>query len=202
MSRVDTKLSTLGSIYNSCMADYETALVMYPDHPVTLEVKKKLVSMFEKNIDLFPSVEPGMKMPTIQQNQRSKIPSDCLTPWSTQLVEVLDEIARNAPAEKQKKPHEQEEAHEFPSFNLGITPPNQPKVEETRVDDQVVKGNDMVVQEGMGNMVVSRPSRFKKLAASIKSPYLQRVKPIKAGGINSEERALWEWLFDNRRSLK
>ncbi|KAK1396116.1 hypothetical protein POM88_005979 [Heracleum sosnowskyi] len=59
----------------------------------------------------------------------------------------------------------------------------------------------MVVQEEMENMVVSRPSRFKKLAAAKKSPYLQRVKPVKAAGINSDESALWEWLFDNTKSL-
>ncbi|KAL8089075.1 hypothetical protein AgCh_038733 [Apium graveolens] len=115
-------------------------------------------------------------------------------------MEVLDAIARSVPAEKQKKADEQKESLEIPSFNLGVTPCDQPKMEKTRVDNEV-KGKYMVMQEEMENMVVSRPSRFKKLAASIKSPYLQRVKPIKAARINNEESALWEWLFDNTRSL-
>lgn len=202
MKRFDSKLDSLDLLCKECMADHGTTLAMYPDHPKTTVMKEKLAKIFETQFNIFEHTTQRLETPLMSKYQCSDIYQEVLTPWSTQFVEVLDEMGKNVSEDKNKHSFCIYAHDEFPSFNLNLTPSQDPVVEEKMIEHEACEAKIILGGKQQKNMVAGRSYRMKKLAATMKSPYITRVHPIKAPALNSEGHAVWEWLFDNRKCMK
>ncbi|XP_017250717.2 uncharacterized protein LOC108221347 [Daucus carota subsp. sativus] len=200
MNRFNTKLNELEALCKDAIAEYVSAVAMYSDHPGTLKMKEKLSDIFKTQFNMFEHTTNILLTPARNKQPRSSKDVLELTPWTTQIVEELDEMGRSVSHEYVKLSDvldvNNTKSEEFPSFSLNLTP-----TQDVLQEDKKIEAKASAVDKNPENMMLSRPCRIRRLAPAIKSPYVIRVKPIKAGGINSEENVLWEWLFSSRRSL-
>ncbi|KAK1385473.1 hypothetical protein POM88_023208 [Heracleum sosnowskyi] len=201
MERFDSKLEALELLCKGCIADHGTALAMYPDHPKTTILKEKLAYIFETQFSVFEHTTKILETPIMSKYQCSNIHEEVLTPWSTQFVELLDEMGNSVSSEKNEQSFKIDARDEFPSFNLNLTPSQESVELEKMVESDACIAKTVVGVKQLDNMEVRRACRTKKLPATKKSPYVTRVKFIIAPALNSEGHAVWEWLFDNRKCL-
>lgn len=73
-------------VYNSCVKDQATSLVMYPDHPKTTELMQKLKQFFSSITDVNSSKQSPQ---SIEEKNNSELDQGILSPWTTQMVEEV-----------------------------------------------------------------------------------------------------------------
>lgn len=168
MKRFDSKLDALDLLCKGCIADHGTALAMYPDHINTTVMKEKLAKIFETQFNIFEHTTQRLETPVMSKYQCSKIYQEVLTPWSTQFVEVLDEMGKNVSQEKNKHSFCTYTQDEFPSFNLNLTPSQDPVVQEKLIEHEACDGKTILGGIQRENMVVGRSYSMKKVPATMK----------------------------------
>lgn len=62
------------------------------------------------------------------------------------------------------------------------------------------QGEEIACEKTAGDTFPERPRRGKRLPYTKRSLYVSKVQKIKIHAINSEEDAIWDWLFDNKKN--
>lgn len=194
--RFENNLIELKEVYEKCLNNFEVALALYPENVKLAELKEKYNYFFK----LFDDSSPISKVLCVGVGDNKTMPTSgdvtdedfipnyslCLSHMTPKNLRTdLDGIG-NSPKKLQ--------------FGGMGSPVKGQEMVEIRYKNVVQKHNAGEKANKIAGMV--RPRRGIKASCYYRSPYVSRVVDVSAHQITTEERNVWDWLFQTRKNIK
>lgn len=172
MVSFENNLKEFVDVYGRCLNNFEVTLALYPQNPRLAELKKDHSQYFK----MFEAASPIAKNLVIGN--------------------VVEKTGENSTRLT--------EADFIPNYSLGLSQltPKNLCTELEGINNSQKKGHCMVERNGDSPIGMVRPRREIKASHLCRSPFVSRVVDVSSHVITTEERNVWQWLFQNRRNRK
>lgn len=195
VKRFETNLNELNELYNKCLDNFEVAFSLYPKSARVAELKEKYGYFFK----LFAESSPISKALSVGNANCKLRPSGGETDEDQFIPRFSLGLSQMTP-KNLRTDIDQHSDSPIKGICGGSTISTQEKTEVKKGCDDIIGHTGLPKKNIMAE--VPRPRRGIFPSHFLKSPFVSRVVDVNAHQITTEERNVWEWLFNTRKNIK
>ncbi|XP_074332784.1 uncharacterized protein LOC141670710 isoform X1 [Apium graveolens] len=197
MISFEHNLKEFDDVYGRCLNNFEVVLALYPQNPRLAQLKKVYSQYFKMFEDASPIaknllfgdevVRPGKKLKIV--DDANFIPNYSLGLSQLTPKNLHAELDGSSNTQKKRR-----------TSLLRLTGKRQLVVNEVLYNEK--DAHQKFIETGNVYAEMAKPRRELKASHLCRSPYVSRVIDVSNHVITTEEKNVWQWLFQNRRNRK